>query len=168
MNQLGEQDAEVWERCDQSAPGGSHHRPPAPRPHHATHSRGQLRRAGPRRGPGDAAPQDTTAQHGTARPRRPVKGSNHEKLPDIRQFPPGRNCMGDRMPPCSHAPRGRAPATPGVLQLVAQQPVARLLPAPPELSGDRQSVRSPTCSGNSHFTTPPKRRRRTAAFQPLH
>ena len=34
----------------------------------------------------------------------------------------------DARPPCSHAPRGRAPATPGVLQLVAQQPAAELHP----------------------------------------
>lgn len=77
-----------------------------------------------------ARPRRSSRQHTTARPRRPEKGSNHEKLPDIRQFPPGRKRMGDRMPdpPCSRAPRGRAPATPGVLQLVAQQPVAELHP----------------------------------------
>lgn len=62
MNQLGEQDAELWERCDQSAPGGSHHRPPPPDP--TTPPTQEANCAG--QAQGAAQEKQPAAHHGTA------------------------------------------------------------------------------------------------------
>lgn len=96
---------------------------PTPRPHHATHPRGQLRRAGPRRGPGEAA--GSTPRHG---PRDQRRGATTKNCRICGSFHQAESAWGIGSPPPAATPRGRAPATPGVLQLVAQQPVAKLHP----------------------------------------